>query len=101
MYELINASAVKAADKQPVATGAILDLTCHANPLDAMMHAVMRVRADGKDIKDFKKVVLLMETATRAEEGCCCAASLRDYLLLCMFAAETKRFFAFAFSFVS
>jgi hypothetical protein len=29
-----------------------------------MMHAVMRVRADGKDIKDFKKVVLLLETAT-------------------------------------
>lgn len=100
MYELINASAVKAADKQPVATGAILDLTCHANPLDAMMHAVMRVRADGKDIKEFKEVVLLMETATRSEEGCCCAASLRDYLLLCMFAAETKRFFAFDLSFV-
>ena len=70
VYDLIKASALKAVDKHPVATGAILDLIFHPKPRDAMVHAVMKVRVADKDINDFKEVVLLMLTATRAEEGC-------------------------------
>jgi quinol monooxygenase YgiN len=35
----------------------------------------MRLTVDDKDLKEFKDVVLLMETATRAEEGCAASPS--------------------------
>jgi hypothetical protein len=75
VYDLIKASALKAVDKHPVATRAILDLIFHPKPRDPVVHAVMRLTVDDKDLKEFKDVVLLMETATRAEEGCAASPS--------------------------
>jgi hypothetical protein len=75
VYDLIKASALKAVDKHPVATRTILDLIFHPKPRDPVVHAVMRLTVDDKDLKEFKDVVLLMETATRAEEGCAASPS--------------------------